>query len=291
MQELASKVYERKDSDKEDKRLALKVLEKARDQGSLERLLLTTIENVLIDEAKATETGKLRRRLINVLGKDARFVHLSEPEECWALQGGPQSMWQGDLDVLIQAALRVRGYEIRSWNTAGPTAAPVALALRQISHGVLAHADAAVRAQELATVLRIRFVHIAPLNAASMTAVPAEAAPVTQEKDNPENVVILEIAADTIWSTLTPTERMVVAYIGQDPNEWARSCSLRPRQAAAIVAALIAKLQAAVSDEERAEDLIRELHGRSVEEGLGPPELRRLLMLTHDDSTDGEGHA
>ncbi len=291
MQELANKVYERKDCGEEDKRLALKVFEKARDQGSLERLLLTTIENVLIDEAKATETGKLRRRLVSVLGKDARFVPVPEPEECWALEGRAQHIWQGDRDVLVQAALRVQGYEIRSWNTAGPTAAPVATALREVSHGVLTEADAAVRAQELALILRVRFVHIAPLNTASLSALHPDAAPVSEETDSPEDVVILDITADTIWATLTPTERMAVAHVGEDPDKWARSCSLRPRQAAAVEAALIAKLQAAVIGERRAEDLIRELRGRSVEEGLGPPELRRLLMTNPNDSSGGEGYA
>ncbi len=167
-------------------------------------------------------------------------------------------MWQGDRDALVSAALNVRGYEIRTWNTAGPTAAPVATALREVSYGVLTEADAAVRAQELAAVLRPRFVYIAPLNASSVTALPAEAAPVTEEHEGPEDVVILEITADQIWATLSPTERMVVAHIGGgSPEAWARSCSLRPRQAAAVKAALIAKLKAAVVGEERAEDLIR----------------------------------
>lgn len=293
VQELVSKVYERKESSEKDKRLALKIFEKARDQGSLERLLLTTIENVLIDEAKATETGKLRRRLVNVLGKNARFVRVLEPEECWGLQGRPLNMWQGDRDTLVNAAMRVRGYEIRTWNTAGPTSAPNAAALREVSHGVLLEADAAVRAQELATVLRVRFVHIAPLNASSLTAWPAEAAPVTEDIDGPEDVIILEITADEIWATLTPTERMVVGHIGEDdPESWARSCSLRPKQAAAVEAALIAKLQTAVIGEERAEDLITELHVRSIEEALGPLELRRLLQTDpNDDSSRGEGHA
>ena len=40
---------------------------KAHDDASLERLLLTAIKNWLIDQAKATEVGKLRRRLENVL--------------------------------------------------------------------------------------------------------------------------------------------------------------------------------------------------------------------------------
>lgn len=291
VQELGNKVYARKDSKEEDKRLALKIFEKAKDQASLERLLLTTIENVLIDEAKATETGKLRRRLVSVLGTDDRFVHVSKPEECWALQGRPQHMWQGDRDGLLRAALRVRGYEIESWNRAGPTAAPVATALREVSHGVLTEADAAVRAQELAIILRFRFVHIAPLNAVSLTALHPEAIPVTEETDSPEDVVYLDIEVVKIWSKLSPTERMVVAHIGEDPKEWARSCSLRPRQAAAIEAVLIEKLQAAVIGKERGEDLIRELRGRSVEEGLGPPEIRRLLMTNPNDGSRGEGHA
>lgn len=285
VQQLANKVYERK----KGKVMGLKIFQKATGQPSLERLLLATIENVLIDEAKHTETGKLRRRLITVLGEDSRFARVTQPEECWALTGGPQAMWQGDRDVLVQAALKIQGYAVWTWNTAGPTPLPVKTALKEVSFGVLDEAKGAVRDQELALVLRTRFVHIAPLNASSLTALHADAAPLTGS-DDPADVVVLEINVDAIWETLSPTEQCVVAHIGENPAEWARSCSLRPRQAAAVEAALVEKLKAAVVGEERARELVLELRGRSIESGLGPPEISRLLMTDRNGDSGGEGY-
>ena len=45
---------------------------KAHDDASLERLLLAAIKNWLVDQAKATEVGKLRRRLENLLCEGRR---------------------------------------------------------------------------------------------------------------------------------------------------------------------------------------------------------------------------
>ena len=39
------------------------------------------------DQAKATEVGKLRRRLENVLGGDPRFVSIKTGQDRWALNG------------------------------------------------------------------------------------------------------------------------------------------------------------------------------------------------------------
>lgn len=286
VQELANNVYARK----KGKSLALKILEKARDQKSLELLLLTTIENVLIDEAKKTETGKLRRRLVGVLGKDGRFTRVTTPEDCWSLAGRPQEMWQGDREELVQAALSVRGHAIWSWNTAGPTPGPIATALRDVSFGVLDAAGGAVRDQELAALLRARFVHIAPLKAVSLTAIQPDAAPVNVNSDDPEDVVVLEMSVDDIWHTLSPTERLVIGYIGGDPKDWARACGLRPRTAAVVADVVIEKLKVEVVGDDRADEIIRELRGRSIEEQLGPPEMRRLLMTDPKDASGGVSH-
>jgi hypothetical protein len=285
VRELVNVVYERK-----GKQLALKILEKANSQPALERLLLAAIKNVLIDLAKETETGKLRRRLLTVLGKDARFVHLTSPDHCWALAGCPQELWQGDREELIQAAFAVRGFHIWTWNTAGQTAGPVTEALREVSAGVLERANGAVRDQELATVLRVRFVYIAPLDASPLHDVHRDAAPTTAGSEDTEHAALLRITVDEIWSTLNSMEQAVIAYIGEDEATWARKVSQRPREAAVVVARVKEKLRLAVADDDQAEEVILELRGRSITAGFGPPELRRLLKVDPDHRR-GEGDA
>jgi hypothetical protein len=93
---------------------------KAHDDASLERLLLAAIKNWLIDQAKATEVGKLRRRLQNLLGEDARFVSSKSGQVRWALTDNASTVWQGDIDRPCAAAHGVRGVQITRWNTSGP---------------------------------------------------------------------------------------------------------------------------------------------------------------------------
>lgn len=284
--DVAGRVYASK-----SKGLALRVLGQATSQNSLERIILATVERALIDEAKSTETGKLRRRLVTVLGRDARFVHLDTPEECWALVGRPQEMWQGDLDDLLEAARAVRGYTITTWNVGGPTAAPVKQALREISHGVLDYADGAVRDQELAIVVRERFVLIAPLQLTSSELLSEESEPVSDSETGPEAEVVLIATADAVWALLDADERAALAYVGQGQpvEEWAPIVDLRPAEAELVEERVLEELRLAVADDQDARALLAELRGRSIGEGLGPPELRRLLLVNPDNELEGEG--
>ncbi|MFF2601299.1 hypothetical protein ACFVVB_19705 [Streptomyces californicus] len=51
----------------------------AAEDASLERLFLTSIKNFLIDEAKKTPRGKLRRRIARLMGTDASFRRIPGP--------------------------------------------------------------------------------------------------------------------------------------------------------------------------------------------------------------------
>ena len=123
---------------------------KAHDDASLERLLLVAIRNWLKDQAKATEVGKLRRRLENVLGGDPRFVSIKTGQDRWALTEHGSKGWQGDIDQLHAAAHRVRGVQITTrWNTSGPTPRRTKDALIAVAYGVLSEAGGSVSAQDL----------------------------------------------------------------------------------------------------------------------------------------------
>lgn len=283
--EVAGRVYAAK-----KKQLALRVLQQAKSQQSLELIILTTVRNALIDEAKGTETGKLRLRLRRVLGEDSRFLHLDSPAECWALVAGSQVLWQGDIDDLIDAALGVRGYTITTWNTSGPTAGPVKMALREVSHGVLTYAEGAVRDQDLATVLRERFVLIAPLKLVTSEAITEQTEPQDEGTTAPGVEDVRTMAVAAVWELLDDTERAALAYAGQgEPaGTWARAVSLGPAQAELVEQRLLEKLRLGVTKDEDAPSVLRELQQRSLAESLGPPEIRRLLLMNPGDKTEGE---
>ncbi len=64
--------------------------------GGLEAYLVSVFGNALKDKAKSTDIGKLRRRFINVLGSDGRFIHWQAADETWALAESEGSSWSGE---------------------------------------------------------------------------------------------------------------------------------------------------------------------------------------------------
>jgi hypothetical protein len=214
--------------------LLLKTLERGTSQEHVERSLLRTIHNRLIDQAKGTETGKLRLRLRTVLPEDPRFVHVDEPEESWTLENLPTNLWQGDLDGLLHAALSTRGYSIMRWNTAGPTPAEVKKALWEVSAGILAWAKAAVRAQDLAATLRERFELLRPLQVSTLDKLPSDREPAAEGVDPAAQAAIRDVV-NHVWSCLTPEEQAAVPHLAHPVAGWARSVGLRPMQAELVV--------------------------------------------------------
>lgn len=135
----------------------------AADDASLERLFLTSIKYYLIDEAKKTPRGKLRRRIAGLMSRDTVYRKSRNSPPRWALADhAEEAVWQGDLDDLIAQAARVRGVGITRWNHSGPTPRQTVHALKTILVCVLQHAQGAVREEDLAKVLEARFELLAP---------------------------------------------------------------------------------------------------------------------------------
>lgn len=262
---------------KKGRTLALKILEKADSQGVLERLLLATIKNYLIDGAKATPAGKLRRRLINVFKGDARLEHLTKPEPAWALAAGPRQLWQGDRARLVEAAMAVTGYQILKLNAGGPTPAPAKTALREVSHGVLVEAAAAVRDQELAVVLLERFPFLALVERA-LDASEAETSFATSTEHGSEYQAVLQIVVDDLWTSLDEVEQLVLCHLGEVPGEWSELLGLRPARAQLLTERVAEKLRLALTEDDFLDETLKELRRRSVLAGEHHPELRRLSV-------------
>ncbi|HTC69106.1 MAG TPA: hypothetical protein VK662_06000 [Acidothermaceae bacterium] len=235
---------------------------KATDERSFERLLLAAIRNYLIDCAKKTERGKLRRRLERLLGEDPRFVRMPASQSGvprWALAGGPLVPWQGDVADLAAAASSVRGVAINRWNVSGPTPQATQDALLTVAHAILLHAEGAVRDEDLARVIEGRFALLAPPRFTSLDADEDPSDPPNPLSDGPEAQVVSGSRGADIWAALSQTERSLAPHLGKPDAELALVLGVGPRRAAALAAALAEKLRLATTDDEEREDVVAEL--------------------------------
>lgn len=251
--------------EKKGKNILLTLLEKATTEGHFERAILLTVERHLIDQAKKTETGKLRRRLVTVLREDDRFVHVTEPRpERWALDGEPTEVWQGDVTELQRVADRVTGVAVESWNEAGQTPGPVRYALRTVAAAVISRAGRAVRAQDLAQLLRERFVLIAPLKAYSLDLLGTAWEPAAPLLSGPEDTLVVKDTVERTWGCLTEDERRVLPHIDRSERSWAKELDYRPRVAALLVESVKEKVRLGVPLDEHTEATIKMLRERSL---------------------------
>lgn len=243
----------------------------ATDDASLERLFLTSIKNFLIDEAKKTPRGKLRRRIARLMGTDASFRRMPGPPPRWALSDHPEgAVWQGNLDNLVAEAWRVRGVGITRWNRSGPTPAQTVRALMAIVTQVLRHARGAVREEDLAKVLESRFellspARFTPLHADEGTLAAAVEASVAEA--DPAGVG----GAAHIWQRLTPNERLLLPYLDEDAHHAAQLLEIGQTQARAVLAGLKAKLLLALSEDSDREAVMGALLRRCADPPPEPP--------------------
>ncbi|MFC4469308.1 hypothetical protein ACFPH6_33150 [Streptomyces xiangluensis] len=223
----------------------------AADEASLERLFLASIKNFLIDEAKKTPRGKLRRRIARLMGADASFRRMPGSPPRWMLSEHPEgAVWQGDPDDLVGEAWRVPGVGITRWNHSGPTPAQTVHALMVILTQVLRHARGAVREEDLAKVLESRFELLAPARSISLfvdegaLAEPVEASTVMEA-----DAAAAGGGAADIWQRLTANERQLLPYLDEGAHHAAQLLEVGLAQAEAVLAGLKAKLRLALSDD------------------------------------------
>ncbi|MDQ1295995.1 MAG: hypothetical protein QG608_3882 [Actinomycetota bacterium] len=230
---------------------------KATNDASLERLFLASIRNHLIDQAKMTNRGKLRRRLEGLLTKDARFVRADVgSSRGWAVQGASGSPWQGDVGDLDRVAASVRGVAVWRWNESGPTPRTTVNALLTVAHAILTAAGGTVRDEDLARTIERRFALLAPPVTTALSGDDAWADPPAPAEDGPEALVMAESQAEALWASLSADERALVPHLGESPEQLAVCLETGPKAASAIAAALAEKLRAAVFDEDTVEDVI-----------------------------------
>ncbi|MEN8656346.1 hypothetical protein ABCR94_38685 [Streptomyces sp. 21So2-11] len=214
----------------------------------MEKMFFTSIRNFLIDEAKSTDRGKLRRRFAKRLDKDDRFRKVPGTSPRWALTAHPiDATWQGELDELVRAAWEARGVWITAWNHSGPTPKATVQALMTVLTAVLEGAGGAVREEDLAKALEARFDLLTPPQFTTLYAHDGALIDPVGGQEQETDPVGAEIAAGEIWQEMSPQERRLMPHLDDDPAEVATLLGIGPHQTYAIMEALSEKLRLALT--------------------------------------------
>lgn len=250
------------------KPLTALLLTQATGDDSLARLLRASIKNWLIDRARATGTGPMRRTIEKVLSTAPDFERVADGEAGagrWRMTGSEAEPWAGNVDDLTAAAWSVRDVRVPKWSS--PTRrAPLAdrESLIAIIRAVLARAAGSVETAHLVAVFANRFAAaLDPL----VASIDDDDNPIDVESvafDPEETLIAAEVTLDVataaaeIAGRLTNTEREIVPIL-HDGAAIRRKLGEGRTQCAAYAARLKAKICELAGTGGDAEEIVREV--------------------------------
>lgn len=231
------------------------------DEQSLRGYTFKALNKYLIDEAKATPKGKLRRRLETLLEGDTRFTEVpgADPRSGrWHLVGSSPEAYGGDLPRLSAAANSVRGRLDEPLNSAGPTPAPSKALVISVLHAILSEAAGSVPVGDLTTLLAQRL-NLAGLerdqSLDDLRAGQLDAG--TSAPRTPDEYASLEYA-EQLFEQMSPAQRQLLPFVGM-PDEAPGLLGLGAASVHAGIEKLTAHLRLATEDDEDNVATVREL--------------------------------
>ncbi|WP_152564103.1 hypothetical protein [Actinomadura welshii] len=143
------------------KALTAALLAQASDEGSMGRLVRKSIKNWLIDQARKTGTGPLRRSLEGLLAQDAIFEKVppgAEGAGRWRLAGSAGPPYSGHTGDLVDAARAVPNVRIPPWSSS-KRRAPAAdkASMVAVARAVLEAASGSLEIAQIVEVFVARF--------------------------------------------------------------------------------------------------------------------------------------
>ncbi|MEU9048629.1 MULTISPECIES: hypothetical protein [unclassified Kitasatospora] len=204
--------------------LTADLLGRATDDASMGRILRRSIRNWLIDRARQTGLGALRRRLEAVLSSEPNFEQVPEGEsgaKRWRLAGSGWAPWSGATGDLITASHAVQAVKIPKWSST-TRRAPIAdkTSLVAVATAVLSAAGGSMEIAQLVAVFAARFPTV--LDPVIVTTGDEFEGFHRDEAPTPEEVVIAAeedldnaVTAAEIVGMLSPEERLLVPIADQ----------------------------------------------------------------------------
>ncbi|MBB3606624.1 hypothetical protein FHT40_006315 [Mycolicibacterium sp. BK556] len=250
------------------KPLTASLLSQATGDDSLAKLVRMSIRNWLIDRARETGTGHIRRTVEKVLSAATDFECVADGEGGagrWRLAGNGAQPWSGSVGDLTAAAWSVRDVRIPKWSST-TRRAPLAdrESLVAIIRSVLASAGGSVEIAHLVAVFANRFA--AALDPCFVSIdddddpIDVESAALDPEESLIADEVALDIAtaAAQIAGRLTEIERGIVPIL-HDSSAIRLKLGKGRTQCAAFAARLKAKIRELAGTTDDAQAIVREV--------------------------------
>lgn len=179
------------------------------DQRSFELVLLRTIRNWFIDQAKATVTGRMRRRLQTLLAQDPRFKPARRllGDDGWTEPHFGEAVWTGDVDALFIRSAHFATEPLDELNAAGRTSAANRGRILGYLGGVFQLALGALREQLLAVFVVRRY-------GLDNAEVAADLERAGNTGDGVGDAVAARDVAEQLLDRLTDEEKIIIALDG-----------------------------------------------------------------------------
>ncbi len=224
----------------------------ATDERSFARLLEATVRNYFRSRARATDRGRLHRRIRSLLENDVIFAQVDAGQPgagWWRLRDGPEAPWAGRIDELLGAASAVP-VALTRWRD-GMVAERASL--RELCQRVLSAADGAVPLSDVVGVVAHRLGLAPP--------------PISTEVDAPDTTTVADVessalatlAASVAFDQLTVRERLLLLVLDDSVREAAAFVGVSKTTAADGLQRLRAKLAALLGDVNAQGDVLRQL--------------------------------
>jgi hypothetical protein len=250
------------------KPLTAALLSQATGDDSLARLLRVSIRNWLIDRARETGVGHIRRTIEKVLSAAADFERVADDEVGagrWRIAGSKAPPWVGSVDDLTAAAWSVRDVRIPKWSST-TRRAPLAdrESLVTIVRSVLTTAGGSVEIAHLVAVFANRFAAALDPRFASIDDGDNPIDVESETLDPAKSLIADELALDVataaaeIAARLTDAERGIVPIL-HDSSAIRLKLGKGRTQCAAFAARLKAKIRELAGTTDDAEEIVREV--------------------------------
>jgi hypothetical protein len=256
------------------KPLTALLLAEATSDDSFGKLVRRTVQNWLIDRARATGTGPLRRSIEKVLAESPQFERVPPGHEGagrWRLTDINGEPWGGDTGELVAVAWEVPNVRVPRWSSSSRRP-PVAdrASLVAIAHAVLQSAGGSLETAQLVHVFADRFAAaldpiVVSLDRDSDGDEDEGSTDVPSGQPSPEDLVIAEsvavdvaVSAAEIVGRLAEIERAIVPVLA-DSAAVQRRLGLGRSQSAQVASTLKLKIRALAGMDADREEIVREV--------------------------------
>jgi hypothetical protein len=237
------------------------VLAQTADVASMGRYLRRSIRHFLVDEARKTPVGAVRRKIDELLAATPEFIQVpagTPGAGRWQLDGEPQSPHGGELRPLVAAAYAVPDVRAVRWSGARRTPLAKDESLVAIIRAVLGTAAGSLEVAQLTWVMLQRFPAAVEYADATLDETVFRRA-VAPPEERPDVVVEVSERALEVYEQLSPSQRALLPHLDKPISEQAQILEVGRSQAYVASGKLKAMLIELVPEDDLRADVTLEV--------------------------------